>query len=264
MSVCVFCGPTLSVQESQAVLAAAYLPPASHGDVYRTTLQQPRPRAIGIIDGAFRTVPAVRHKEILWAMTQGIHVFGAASMGALRAAELADFGMVGVGEIFAQYRSGALEDDDEVAVDHAPAELGYLPLNEAMVDIRATLAAALRDAVVSPALHDRLIALAKTCFYRQRTYAGLLAAARHAGLAVEGVADWLPAGRVERKKADARALLRHIADFVARDPAPFAPDFSFERTEVWEDDVTAAKAGSLLARAAPTLQRGGDAVPATW
>ena len=71
--------------------------------------------AIGIIDGYFENIPSVWHKEILWAMSQGIHVFGSASMGALRAAELAPFGMEGVGAIFEAYRDGWLEDDDEVA-----------------------------------------------------------------------------------------------------------------------------------------------------
>ena len=87
------------------------------------------PQAIGIIDGYFQWAPAVWHKEILWAIQQGVHVFGAASMGALRAAELAPFGMRGVGRIFEAYRDGVLpgsgdepfEDDDEVAVVHGPA-----------------------------------------------------------------------------------------------------------------------------------------------
>ena len=52
---------------------------------------------------------------------QGVHVFGAASMGALRAAELDGFGMRGIGRIYAAYRDGywpgydePFEDDDEV------------------------------------------------------------------------------------------------------------------------------------------------------
>src|SRR6185295_3385107 len=105
MSIHIFCGPTLSAEEGCRVLTAAFFPPASHGDIYRATLSPHPPRIIGVIDGAFRTVPAVRHKEILWAMTEGIHVFGAASMGALRASELADFGMIGVGEIFQRYHA---------------------------------------------------------------------------------------------------------------------------------------------------------------
>jgi hypothetical protein len=39
-------------------------------------------------------------------------------MGALRAAELHTFGMVGVGRVFEGYRDGVYEDDDEVAVVH--------------------------------------------------------------------------------------------------------------------------------------------------
>jgi len=59
---------------------------------------------IGIVDGNFETVATVWHKEILWAMAQGIHVYGAASIGALRAAELAEFGMKGVGAIFRHFQ----------------------------------------------------------------------------------------------------------------------------------------------------------------
>ena len=116
------------------------MPPVAQGDVYRAALS--RPRAIGIIDGYFSGAPSVWHKEILWAMSEGVPVFGAASMGALRAAELHEFGMRGIGRIFEAFRDGVLEDDDEVAVVHGPAEIGYLPASEAMVNIRATLALA--------------------------------------------------------------------------------------------------------------------------
>jgi hypothetical protein len=63
-------------------------------------------------------------------------------MGALRAAELHSFGMIGVGSIFEGYRDGTLTDDDEVTVVHSDAEGGYRPLSTAMVDMRATLARA--------------------------------------------------------------------------------------------------------------------------
>jgi hypothetical protein len=64
-------------------------------------------------------------------------VFGAAGIGALRAAELDAVGMRGIGKIFEGYRDGILRDDDEVAVLHGPEELGYPPLTEALVNIRA-------------------------------------------------------------------------------------------------------------------------------
>ena len=72
-------------------------------------------------------------------MSQGIHVFGSASMGALRAAQLWPFGMEGVGVIFESYRDGKLEDDDEVAMTHGPSEVGFVAASEAMVDIRPTV-----------------------------------------------------------------------------------------------------------------------------
>src|SRR4029077_3108387 len=130
-NVYIFTGPTLSPREALPELDAMYLPPASEGDVYRVALKQPK--AIGIIDGYFQSMPTVRHKEILWAMSRGIHVFGSASMGALRAAELAAFGMEGVGTIFESYRDGILEDDDEVTITHGSADVGFQAASEALV-----------------------------------------------------------------------------------------------------------------------------------
>ena len=75
MNAYVFSGPTLSHHEIAAELDAICLPPASQGDIYRASLDGPW--AIGLIDGYFERVPAVWHKEILWAMSRGIHVFGA-------------------------------------------------------------------------------------------------------------------------------------------------------------------------------------------
>src|SRR4029077_1176541 len=151
-----------------------------------------------------------------WAMSQGIHVFGAASIGALRAAELADFGMVGIGRIFADFREGRLEDDDEVAVDHGPAELGHLPVNEAMVDIRATLVAARHQGAIGPDCETLLLSIAKQSFYMGRTYSALLEAAATRAVSqgqLTHVLQWLEAGRVSQKREDALALLGKLRDF---------------------------------------------------
>jgi hypothetical protein len=101
-----FSGPTLPPREAEARLDALCLPPARQGDIWRA-VRAHRPAAIGLIDGVFLDAPAVWHREILWALSEGVHVFGAASMGALRAAELDGFGMRGVGRIYAAYRNGA-------------------------------------------------------------------------------------------------------------------------------------------------------------
>ena len=120
----VFAGPTIDADHVRDMLhgTGTVLGPARQGDVMRAC--RLGARLIAIIDGYFQSVPAVWHKEILWAMANGVHVFGAASMGALRAAELHTFGMVGVGTIFESFRDGLLIRDDEVAVAHASAEHG--------------------------------------------------------------------------------------------------------------------------------------------
>lgn len=215
--VVVFTGPTLPSTADRAVLEATYLPPAAQGDLFRA-VKQHEPDVIGIIDGYFHLVPSVRHKEILWALAEGIHVFGSASMGALRAAELSAFGMVGVGPIFEAYAQGELRDDDEVAVIHGPHELDYPPLSDAMIDIRATLHAAVDATVISLLMEDGLVTIAKTLFFQDRSYDRIMEVARTSSLpAVEldAFETWLLNGKVNQKRNDAMLMLRAIDDFIA-------------------------------------------------
>lgn len=239
MSVVVFLGPTLPVAEARRLLRARYRPPVAGGDVLRAL--QGRPRALAIIDGVFEQRPAVWHKELLWALAQGVHVYGAASMGALRAAELADFGMVGVGEVFRQYRSGALEADDEVAVAHGPAERGHRPVSEALVNVRATLTAAEAAGVVTAATAAALLDLARATFYPERTWARLLDDATGAGVSeLAALRAWLPAGRVDRKRLDALELLQLLRGHAPT--APLAVPWRFEHTDAWEATLRAQTA----------------------
>ncbi len=251
MSAVVFLGPTLATADASAFLDATFLPPAAQGDVYRAALR--RPTAIGLVDGRFGDVASVWHKEILWAMARGIHVYGAASMGALRAAELHAFGMVGVGPIFQAFRDGILEDDDEVAVLHGPAGSGWLQLTDALVDIRCTLSAAEAAGIVDPDSLARLLALAKATFYAERTYARLLQDARAAGLDPEPLArleEWLPLGRIAQKRADAVELLETMARELRGGLAPLSVRYRFENTEPWLAGVARieAEAGEAAKR----------------
>ena len=235
MTICVFTGPTLPRSEAATILDAEYLPPAAIGDVYRVARK--RPWAIGIIDGFFESTPSVWHKEVLWAMAQGIHVFGASSMGALRAAELADFGMVGVGAIFEAYRDGTIEDDDEVAVVHGPPELGYVPLNEAMVNIRATMRKAVDEGVLPAGTGAALIDIAKSLYYKNRSYDRVLCEAIARQLPsgdLARVKSWLPKNQVNQKRLDAIAMLRAISEAQAAALAPKVVSYVFEHTTLWE------------------------------
>jgi hypothetical protein len=203
----VFVGPTLTADEVRARLpTATVLPPAAVGDILRASRQR-GVRRIAIIDGYFERMAAVWHKEILVALERGIAVYGAASMGALRAAELAPFGMIGVGLIYRGYAKGVFVADDEVAVAHLPAEYGYRAVSDALVNIRYALARAVETGVIDEPARVALVELARRRFYRERTWAELFADAQAAGLDVTALVGW---PKPDRKADDARLLLRRL------------------------------------------------------
>ena len=253
MSVCLFVGPTLTVAETRAACPdAVRLPPVREGDVYRVASTL-KPAAIGIVDGYFAHVPSVWHKEILHALAAGIPVYGAASMGALRAAELAQFGMVGIGRIFEAYRDGVLppyadpfEDDDEVAVLHGPPELSYRGLSEALVNIRCTLARAAAAGIIGPATRDRLAAAGKAMFYQQRSYEAVIDAAADvvAAAELERLRAWLPDGKVDQKRADALAMLAALR---AGDRAAPGVTWTLAETTLWQQAKAAIDAEGAVA-----------------
>ncbi|MGH8664432.1 MAG: TfuA-like protein [Burkholderiales bacterium] len=254
MNCCIFAGPTLREADRARFPEALWLPPAKQGDIYRVVALL-QPRFIGLVDGYFQWVPAVWHKEILWAIGCGIHVFGAGSMGALRAAELAPYGMHGIGSIFAAYRSGVLppfedhfEDDDEVAVVHGPKETGYLAASEAMVNIRMTLAAAAHASVIGPQTLRALVAAAKALYFPERSYERVVCAARAQDLPaaeLDALEAFLPHGRIDQKRADAIELIEALRAFRASDPEPGRAHFRFEHTTLWDRVVRS------LAQSAP-------------
>jgi hypothetical protein len=239
MTIYIFLGPSLALDEAKTLLSAQYLPPVAQGDVYRVT--RLKPQAIAIIDGYFEHVPSVWHKEILWAMNQGIHVFGAASLGALRAAELTAFGMVGIGQIYEQFQQGVLEDDDEVAVAHASAEDGYRNFSVAMVDIRQTLQSAYQAGILSAESLKTLQEYAKSLFYPHRDYPSVLAYARQKKLPDHEVLEaWLPQNQVNQKKTDARLLLEYLQTWQQSEVAPKRVRYTFQHTQMWESAIASS------------------------
>lgn len=235
MSVFIFVGSTLSHAKAKTHLDATYLPPVQQGDVLRVLAQ--KPRVIGIVDGLFRTVPAVWHKEILVALEQGVHVFGAASMGALRAAELARFGMRGVGRIYEQFANGTLEDDDEVAVAHASEEFGFRELSVAMVNVRDAVEQAVAAAVIDAAEGAELIRHAKAAHYTRRTLSALVPHAPESKK--QALASFFASFGPSLKQRDAIAMLEAIGAFLKDDPRPFEGAHTVEQTPflaaLWAD-----------------------------
>jgi len=202
LSTIVFAGPSIFGLNCSAFDAVEFRPPAASGDILAAVRQGAR--SIGLIDGFFGNHAAVWHKEILYALSQGVAMVGAASMGALRAAECEPFGMVGVGEIFEAYRSGARSADSDVAVTHAPPELGYRPVTIALVDAEATIEA--MDSLLDQDEITRLLVAARQLHFSKRTWCSTVAAA---GLSPV-VATLLAESGISVKKADALHLLTMV------------------------------------------------------
>lgn len=233
MTPIVFAGPSLHCIPAEHFTGLTLRPPAAAGDVLRAASEGAA--AIGLIDGLFETTASIWHKELLWALLRGVAIYGSSSMGALRAAEMAPFGMRGVGLVYRLYRSGAIIDDDEVAQQHGPPETGSIPVTEAMVNIRATLRRARRAETISVAGEREIATVAKSLFYKLRSYDHILdiaerrpnigADARRLRLALEH-------HRRDVKREDALRLLSKL-----RAPPPSleaAPPRDFPRTLFWD------------------------------
>ena len=225
----VFAGPSAAADLRRDEPGLVFSPPVRFGDV--ACAVDAGASAIGIIDGVFEAERSVWHREILWALKTGVPVFGAASMGALRALETEAFGMQGLGTVFDWYRRGVAEDDEEVAVRHAPAELDYRPLTEATVNVRASLLAAMQAETATAAQAERAIQIAQAIQYKDRTRRTLLMRL-DAEPDLGPLAAWLAGNWIDQKAQDAALLIRLFKQTALPVPGK-VPDFDFQETVHW-------------------------------
>lgn len=204
MKIVAFAGPSIPEPDRERFPDVVWKPPAEAGDLLRLDIDPST--AVCLIDGYFDHRPAVRHKEILLLLAEGVRIFGASSIGALRAAEMDIFGMRGVGAIYRAYARGILRGDDEVALIHAPADSGWRPLSLPLVDVRATLCRARRENILTRSEARTLLAGAGGIHYVERTWAAIFETSGTDGQAA--IRAWLATGQVEQKRLDALGCLR--------------------------------------------------------
>lgn len=218
-----------------------FLPPVAGGDLCKIHSHQV-PFLVAIIDGYFENRISVWHKEILYLLSKGTPVFGSSSMGALRAAEMARFGMVGVGKIYNNFADEIYEDDDEVTVSHGPAESGFPQISEAMANIRFTIYAAMRDNILTETAGENFIAVAKSTFYKKRNYGYIIRQCMEYDNMLERdfsrFVIWLEKYRIDQKKLDAINLIKVIDDFKLGNHYP-SVQFEFEDTVMWRNAIAA-------------------------
>ena len=224
-----FAGPSLPDAAALCGQGIEVRPPAVHGDMLAAVREGAT--AIGIIDGSFENVAPVWHKEILHALDRGIAVFGAASMGALRAAECDAFGMIGIGRIYEDYASGRRVDDSDVALLHGPAELGYPGLSLPLVNAEATLDRLECKEAIEKYDMLTLRKAARSLFYKERTWFTVVESAdTQADRAT--LLQLLHAATVDQKRADALTLLRTLTDFSEK-TFKKQGSWTFRTTSLW-------------------------------
>jgi hypothetical protein len=126
----VFIGPSLSHCECSQLLDADFLPPARRG-----CLNSIAPGCVvAIVDGELPPDDFLPDYEISDALDRGVTLYGAASVGALRAFAFANRGMRGVGWVYDQYVAGRITSFDEIAVIYDP--LSMRRLSVPLADIR--------------------------------------------------------------------------------------------------------------------------------
>jgi hypothetical protein len=165
----IFAGPSLPDTDRLPLKRAQYFPPARRGDVEAAASEFD---AVLLIDGVFQNDLSTTPKEMLRACRRA-KIFGAASMGALRAAECRPFGAVPLGAIANGYARGILEGDDEVAVLMHPTTFAALTVPSVNVRHVAWLARrrGILDAERAAAWHTNARV---SIFYADRSWPAIL------------------------------------------------------------------------------------------
>jgi TfuA protein len=213
----IFLGPSMKTSEARGILDADYRPPVRRGDVAAAV--KDGPPLIAIIDGVFMHALAPSPHEVLRALQTGLTILGGSSLGALRAVELAPFGMIGVGRIYEWFSSGELDADDEVALVFHSED--FHALSEPMVNIRFALSAAVEAGIIDDGHRQALIEVGKALYFPDRSWRRLFLEARGRlpPETLTALGDFVAAGDFDLKAQDARKVLAEVGRLLdARSP----------------------------------------------
>ena len=215
MKILIYTGLSIPFDEARQILDSSddveviYKRPIKSGDLGHDIKENPD--IIGIIDGVFHQNSAVGHREILDVLKRGVKVFGASSMGALRASELDSLGMQGIGYCYNQYASGIIDSDDDVAVmlDSESLEALSVPL----ISMDYVFANAVSENILTQDEKDELVEISKSTFYPKRNYANTLAESSLEDGKKSELINFIRESE-DIKKQDAKELLIFIKNYI--------------------------------------------------
>lgn len=204
----VFLGPSLPLAEAREVLDADFRAPVRRGDL----LHLQGAETVVIIDGVFLQSCSVGHREILSLLNRKVRVIGGGSMGALRAAEMGHYGMIGLGRIFEMYASGEVQGDDEVALVFDPETME--PLSEPLVNLRVLLDKAYLAEIIDQQQRTGILNEMRSIYYPRRTITAFLEVANKVlgGARGETFARFFADNYRDIKKEDALTVLKFVND----------------------------------------------------
>jgi hypothetical protein len=214
----IFLGPSLSQKEAQTIFPEAeYRSPAKKGDLLQLAAD-PQANMVGLVDGVFmQDYPPTPIEVYQLIKKKNSVIAGAASLGALRAVELAKFGMVGIGTIFRLYDSCKIIADDEVAVTFGP---NHLLESEALVDIRYNVFRARKRGIISSLTGATLVKVAKKIYFPHRTYDHIseVAISKFPSFAdeIKSFQKFVGENRRSLKKKDAIELVKYFKGLTER------------------------------------------------
>lgn len=211
-NIVIYTGLSICFDEAKSILDADYQPPIKRGDIDNLLNNHDDVEIIGIIDGVFHQSPAVSHKEILRALKNNITVVGGASMGALRACELYPYGMIGIGNIFEDYKNGTIESDDDVAVSLDPTT--YEQLSDSWINMKYNFNKAQKDNILSQEDVDNLLATSKDIYYPKRSFEYVIKKSELTEYKKTELTKYLDKNKFDIKHDDAKAVIEYIKTLV--------------------------------------------------
>lgn len=209
----VFLGPSLSIEKARKIINAEFLPPAKKGDFIKLSLISEK-KIIILIDGVFlQDYPPTPIEVFQVVNKNNFQVYGASSLGALRAVELEKFGMKGYGQVFELFKKNIINSDDEVAVTF---DNSYNLLSEAMIDIRYNLFLAFKKGIIDKETKQLITRTAKKIYFPFRSYENIVKKSielySDTRDTIEDFHNFVSTQRQSLKELDAMGILKKIAD----------------------------------------------------
>lgn len=208
----VFLGPSLKLEKAKNIINADFRPPAKKGDFIKLSLFADN-RKVVLIDGVFlQDYPPTPIEVFQVIRKTNFKVYGASSIGALRAVELEKFGMEGIGKIFEFYKKDIINSDDEIAVTF---DSDYNLLSEAMIDIRYNIFLAWKRQIIDKETKQIMVKLAKSIYFPFRSYDNIIEKSLDMyslhKKSILNFKDYISNNRISLKELDALRALTFIS-----------------------------------------------------